>query len=135
MPDLSKTLEELEGDVWPDPTYDSYLVTTVHTLRKKPVREFEVEDLRIMIGQGVGLKYLLPEVFKVLMDNPLAGGDFYEGDLLEALTRNVPEELLEQISKEDLNLVFESDFSVREQFDEKVFVQIRDAFEAIKNIK
>ncbi|MBT8456786.1 MAG: hypothetical protein HKO95_00710 [Rhodobacteraceae bacterium] len=56
-----QTLEYLEKDVWPDPDYDSHLVATCHRLRKKRLGEFEVEDLRIMIGQGIGLKYLLPK--------------------------------------------------------------------------
>jgi hypothetical protein len=34
--------------------------------------------------QNIGTKYLLPVVLKILMDNPLAEGDLYEGDLLEA---------------------------------------------------
>jgi hypothetical protein len=41
-----KTLDELEGVVWGEPTFDSYLVTTCHRLRTKPVDEFSVEDLR-----------------------------------------------------------------------------------------
>ncbi|NNF72496.1 MAG: hypothetical protein HKN02_09920 [Rhodobacteraceae bacterium] len=77
-----QTLEYLEKDVWPDPDYDSHLVTTCHRLRKKRLGEFEVEDLRIMIGQGIGLKYLLPKAVEELRINPFVAGDFFEGDLL-----------------------------------------------------
>ena len=55
-----KTLDELEGVAWGEPTFDSYLVTTCHRLRTKPVDEFSVEDLRIMIGQQIGLPHLVP---------------------------------------------------------------------------
>ncbi len=45
-----KTLEELEGVVWDEPDSASHLVTTCHALRRKPLGDFSVEDLRIMIG-------------------------------------------------------------------------------------
>ena len=35
-----------------------------------------------MIGQGIGLKHLLPMAVEELKKNPLAEGDYYEGDLL-----------------------------------------------------
>ena len=80
--DRSKSLQELEGEDWGPPTYDSNLVTTCHQLRRKPLDEFTVEDLRIMIGQGIGLVYLVPIAIDILEENPLAGGNFYPGDLL-----------------------------------------------------
>ncbi len=84
-PDLSKTLDELEGVAWGPPPYGSYLVTTCHRLRKKPVGQFTVEDLRIMIGQEIGLPFLVPLALEVLEREPLAEGDFYPGDLLKSL--------------------------------------------------
>ena len=80
-----KTLDELEGVVWGEPTYDSYLVRTCHRLRTKPVDEFTVEDLRIMIGQEIGLPHLVPRAVAVLEREPLAEGDFYPGDLLASV--------------------------------------------------
>lgn len=76
------TLDQLEGVVWGEPTFDSSLVTTCHRLRTKPIDEFSVEDLRIMIGQKIGLPYLLPLAVGVLERDPLAEGDYYPGDLL-----------------------------------------------------
>jgi CDI immunity proteins len=80
-----ETLEQLEGYVWPVADYDSYLVSTVHRLRKKLLAEFTAEDLRIMIGQGVGLPHLMPLAIEVLERKPLAEGDFYPGDLLSTV--------------------------------------------------
>jgi hypothetical protein len=80
-----ETLEQLEGSIWPSPDYDSYLVSTVHRLRKKPLAEFTVEDLRIMIGQGVGLPHLIERAVAILERQPLAEGDFYPGDLLSSV--------------------------------------------------
>lgn len=77
-----ETLEQLEGHVWPPPNYESHLISTVHQLRKKPLTEFTNEDLRILIGQSVGLPHLLPLALEVLEQEPLAEGDFYPGDLL-----------------------------------------------------
>jgi hypothetical protein len=77
-----KTLDQLEGVVWGEPTYSSYLVRTCHRLRTKPIDEFDVEDLRIMIGQQISLPHLVPLAVAELEREPLAEGDFYPGDLL-----------------------------------------------------
>ncbi|NNE89496.1 MAG: hypothetical protein HKN27_15615 [Silicimonas sp.] len=82
-----KSLEQLEKDIWPAPDYPSYLVTTCHELRKKKLSDFTAEDLRIMIGQSIGLRYLLPKAIEFLQEDPFCQGDFYQGDLLMALTR------------------------------------------------
>ena len=57
---LDKTLEQIEKEYWPEPNDDSYLVTTCHLLRKKPVADFEIEDLRILISQNISLNVLVP---------------------------------------------------------------------------
>ncbi|UBB89941.1 hypothetical protein J4771_00900 [Candidatus Kaistella beijingensis] len=80
-----KNLENLEKDFWGEPKYESYLVKTCHKLRKKIINEFSIEDLRIMIGQNIGLKYLIPSAIEILNQNIIAEGDFYEGDLLKSV--------------------------------------------------
>lgn len=82
-----KTLESLEKKIWSSLDNDegSYLVKTCNSLRKKQLRNFSVEDLRIMIGQNIGLEFLIPLALDVLKDNILAEGDFYEGDLLNSV--------------------------------------------------
>ena len=79
-----KSLENLEKDYWGEPDIESHLVKTCHQLRKKPLREFAIEDLRIMIGQNIGLKFLVPLALEKLKQDILAEGDYYEGDLLKA---------------------------------------------------
>lgn len=76
------TLQDLECDDWGEATFDSYLVQTIHALRRKPLSDFEVEDLRIMLGQAVGVKYLLPLALSRLENDPFVSGHFYPGDLL-----------------------------------------------------
>ncbi|HLX41313.1 MAG TPA: contact-dependent growth inhibition system immunity protein [Ktedonobacteraceae bacterium] len=78
-----KTLQELEKQDWGDGSYfPSHLVLTTHALRRKLLEEFTVEDLRIMIGQNIGLEYLVPLAIEYLQHDPFVAGDFYEGDLL-----------------------------------------------------
>ncbi|RDS64280.1 hypothetical protein DWC19_15705 [Streptomyces sp. M7] len=86
--DLS--LEELECRRWSVPAGgETRLMATVRELRRKPIGGLTVEDMRLLIGQDVGLAYLLPLAMEVLRDTPLAEGDMYEGDLLAAvLTRS-----------------------------------------------
>src|SRR5437899_317181 len=79
---VSESLNELEGVVWGEPTFDSHLITTCYRLRTKPVDEFTVEDFRIMIGQKFSLDYLMPLAIVELEREPLAEGDCYPGDLL-----------------------------------------------------
>ncbi|SCG62213.1 contact-dependent growth inhibition system immunity protein [Micromonospora inositola] len=82
------TIEQLERDVWPDPgPDDSFLVRRCTELRRKPLAEFTVEDLRIMFGQQIGVPALLPLAVQVLLCDPLAEGDYYPGDLLSNVLR------------------------------------------------
>jgi hypothetical protein len=85
--DPSRTLQELEGDDWGEPTCNSYVVRECHRLRRVPLREFTPENLRLMIGQQNGLRYLIPLAFELLRDDPFIAGDHYEGDLLAAVLR------------------------------------------------
>ncbi|MBN8680425.1 MAG: hypothetical protein J0M29_19525 [Chitinophagales bacterium] len=84
----AQTLEKLENEVWPEDGTSSYLIETCSALRKKPLPDFEVEDLRIMIGQNISLPILIPMAIKVLEQNILASGDFYPGDLLTVLLKS-----------------------------------------------
>lgn len=79
--DLTKTLEELEGEYWGEANFASSLVIQVHKLRKKPLCELDNEDLRLLIGQQMGLDFLLPLALEKLIQNPFRSGDLYTGDL------------------------------------------------------
>lgn len=85
--DRSKSLQEIEKEDWGEPTFHSSLVLTCHRLRRKPVNQFTVEDLRIMIGQQISLAILVPLAVEVLETEPLAAGHFYPGDLLANVLR------------------------------------------------
>ena len=85
--DRSKSLQELEQQDWGEPTYHSSLVTTCHRLRRKPLNQFTVGDLQIMIGQQISLPILVPLALERLEDEPLAEGRYYPGDLLGAVLK------------------------------------------------
>ena len=81
-----KSLEILEGENLAQVSKEqSSIVKRLCTLWKTPVYEFEVDDIRFMIGQGHGLKYMLIEAIALLEENLLTEGDYYQGDLLNAV--------------------------------------------------
>lgn len=84
--DYSKTLEVLEDDIWEEPEFKSHLVTTCHKLRKTPLKNLTAENLRMLVGQEIGLIYLIPLALDILEDQLLVSGDMYEGDLLCSLS-------------------------------------------------
>jgi hypothetical protein len=89
--DNSKCLSELEGKNLQESKFDSHLVQTCLKLYQMPLNLFDVEDLRIMIGQNIGLLYLIPIAIERLEMNPLSQGDYYAGDLLEVVLKSQPE--------------------------------------------
>lgn len=66
-----KSLESFEKKNWPALNSDegSYLIKTCNSLRKKQIQDFTAEDLRIMIGQEIGLYFLIPSAIETLNDN------------------------------------------------------------------
>lgn len=81
----NKSLQQLEGQDWGEPTFDSHLVKECHRLRRVPLRDFSVGDLRIMIGQNIGLEHLVPLALERLHEDPFAEGNYYPCDLLVSL--------------------------------------------------
>ncbi|MBE8523770.1 hypothetical protein ILP97_40850 [Amycolatopsis sp. H6(2020)] len=82
----SLSLEQLEGHSWGAPPADATrLVRTAHELRRKPVGELSAEDLRLLLGQHVGVEVLVPVALTHLEHDPMTEGDFYPGDLLVAV--------------------------------------------------
>ena len=89
-PDTNKSLSQLLGALTTDTTGSSALVTTGLTLYEKPLKDFTVENLRVMIGQSIGLEFLIPLAIEVLEQNPFAEGDYYPGDLLSMVMQVEP---------------------------------------------
>ena len=106
---FKRSLNELEGEAWSPPEYDSHLVRTCHQLRTKPIGDFTAEDLRIMIGQEIGLFFLVPLALQMLEPDIAVSGAFFPGDLLEAVLR-VPEDywLRQQEQRDRLRMITEN---------------------------
>jgi hypothetical protein len=84
----SRSLDVLDPPAWgAAPSDATYVIQQCHELRTKPIDDFTIEDLRLLIGQKVALAHLVPQAITVLENNPLAAGDFYPGDLLQAVLR------------------------------------------------
>jgi len=79
-----KSIEDLEkrnyGDLNDTPTG---MVKRCLELSKVPVGKFTVEDLRLMIGQGFGLPYLIPLSLEHLSKDIFIEGNYFPGDLLK----------------------------------------------------
>ncbi len=83
-----KSLESLEKkNFGPIPRDQSSIVQRLWKLRQIPINEFQIDDIRFMIIQAVGLKYLLTEEIELLSKNLLTEGNYYEGDLLNAVLK------------------------------------------------
>jgi hypothetical protein len=87
--DFSKSLQQLDGQDWGEPTYPSHLVTECHRLRRVPIDRMTGGDLRRLIGQRIGLEYLVPRALELLANDPLLdeGYELYPGDVLFNLLR------------------------------------------------
>ena len=87
------TLADIENGIGNTPSNaSSFLVTRIAELQYKQLDQFDVEDIRICIGQdglwkNKSLRILISLAIVELDKNLLAEGDMYEGDLLESVFR------------------------------------------------
>lgn len=88
--DYSKSISELEGKNFEQASFGSRLVQKCCELYNKPLCDYTTENLRIMIGQDIGLVYLVPLALEELLRNPLVSGDMYNGDLLDSILKVKP---------------------------------------------
>lgn len=138
---LDESIEQIENEYWGEPTYDSHLVTTCHKLRKKPLKDFTVEDLRIMIGQNISLELLIPLAFERLKHNIMAEGDLYPGDLLQSVLKaNESYWLQNHVLHNKLIKLFNNNLPslekrVGKSITKSIFKGITESFEAFSKIK
>ncbi len=81
----NRTLTSLENKDWGPPPDGSHLVSECHRLRNVPLKDLGTEDLRLLIGQEIGLPFLIPLALERLEENPWTEGHMYPGDLLKAV--------------------------------------------------
>lgn len=80
-----KTLEELENDRWEEPDFGDDRSQKIQALRQTPLSQFRTEDIRLLIGNGISMPYLIPLAIEKLNKNPFAEGDYYPGDLFQSV--------------------------------------------------
>ena len=66
---------QLSGD-------ESGLIQRVHALRKKLLRDFQPDEIRLCVGQGIALTHLVPRALDILTQDPWVETEYYPGDLL-----------------------------------------------------
>ena len=78
------TLEELSGERWPEPESDATpLVRKCAKYVKTDLSMLSNEGVRMLVGQRIYLKHLLPVALDRLASDPWLEGDLYPGDLLK----------------------------------------------------
>lgn len=88
----TKSIEQLEKDVWKNPSeFQSDLVEKCYSYRKISISELTNEQIRLLISQKIGIKYLIGIALNKLEQNILIECDFYDGDLLIAVSNLPPE--------------------------------------------
>jgi hypothetical protein len=88
MADDQRTLEELEAADWGAPeSAPTSMVARCLALRRVPLCELGPSDLRLLLGQQIGLEYLVPKALELVADRPLQEVELYPGDLLSVLLR------------------------------------------------
>jgi len=87
---LSKSIEELENDVWNNQeSYETTLIENCYILRKEQISNLTNEQLRLSINQEVGIQYTIPIAIQKLIQNKFIECDFYPGDLLQVVFRKL----------------------------------------------
>ena len=81
------SIEQLEGDYWKDLDFPTGLVERCHRYRKIPIGDLTPGQIRTLIGQQIGLKFLMPLALEILKKDLLIDAELYEGDLLDVVLK------------------------------------------------
>lgn len=65
----------------------SALITRCEALLDTPLQDYSIEDVRLLVGQQIGLPWLVPLALTYLTHNLFSEGHYYAGDLLASLLR------------------------------------------------
>lgn len=85
-----KSLNGIYGWEPMKPELDTYVLRTAARAMRLPLKDLSAEEIRLLIGQKVGLRYLLPLAIEILRKNPLKQACLYPGDLLGVCRRLEP---------------------------------------------
>ena len=127
------SIEQLENKIYPVVTDSTRLVLKITSLRKKPIADFSIEDMRICINQNESLVYLIPLAINQLTKDILAEGDFYEGDLLMAVIKSEKAFWAEnkKLWQDIISLCEKSKNVIESSFCRKEFIKYYESFKLI----
>jgi hypothetical protein len=84
----NRSIEALEKYSYGDPaTAPTGLIRRCLEYVKVPISNLTIEQLRKLIGQQIGLVYLIPLALDELENDIMVQGNLYPGDLLEAVAK------------------------------------------------
>lgn len=83
-----KSIENLEKEFWgQSPKGSTPLIEKVHRLRTIQIEKLEHKDIRLLIGQNIALKFLIPVALEILSDDLFVDTELYNGDLLQSVIK------------------------------------------------
>ena len=129
----TKSIEQLEKDYWKEPSeFPTDMVKKCYQYRKISIAELTDEQIRLLISQQIGTEYLIGVALEKLERNILTEGDFYEGDLLVAVS-SLPTEFWNEKQTEFRtfkNLVERNSDLIKTELGEKKFDRINEKIKA-----
>jgi hypothetical protein len=83
-----RSIAQLEREDWGEPPSDAPpSIARCYRLRRAPIESLTLADVRLLLGQGIGLPYLVPIAIEALKKQPLIETEHYCGDLLANVLR------------------------------------------------
>jgi hypothetical protein len=89
--DELRTVRVLLGLPKSFPPYETPLIEKCEAALETPLDELSLQQMRLLINQGIGLDLLMPRALDVLDRDPAISVTFFEGDLLRACLTAPPE--------------------------------------------
>ena len=84
----SKSIEQLEKVHWKEETdFPTDLIKRCFQYRKIPINELSVDQIRTLLSQKIGVKYLIELAMDKLAEDIMIEADLYKGDLLETVSK------------------------------------------------
>jgi hypothetical protein len=129
----SKSLEQLENDYWKEESeFPTGLIQRCFEYRKVRLSDLTNEQIRLLISQKIGLKFLIGIALEILEQNIIAQGDLYKGDLLDVVSK-VPAEFWNEKQTEFqsfIKIVELNSELIKTEFSEKEFDQVLERIKA-----
>lgn len=86
----SLRVESLDGGQWGEPSPGATgLVQRCHEHRRVKLGELTPTQARVLLGQDIATRWVLPRAIELLLVDPMLEADCFEGDLLETACKRM----------------------------------------------